>query len=374
MRIVVNSAFLTATYSEGYTNFLFETFKRITTNHPDHEFVFVCESQSAGTFNFGNNVKIHSLKQRKNNVVILKYWYDIRIPYLLRKYKADLFFSPGNLCSVHTKVKQCVMVNDFSFLKSSSHFTKTPLLFYKKHMVKSIRKANEIIVFSAFTKKEIIRDYEGAADKVTIIYNGITNGYGLATDEISDETKKKYTGGKDFFLYAGSLHPSMNLVNLLKAFSLFKKRQQSSLKLVICSTGTENNKSFVQLLNRYKYRSDVILSERTGESAGLRLLPSAYAMVYPVLADDFSTPLINAMQSGIPVITSVNSAMQEITDGAALYVNPGDPADIAAAMMRLYKDEKLRNELIEKGRSSVLRYNWDKSAGQLWKSMQKAAR
>jgi glycosyltransferase involved in cell wall biosynthesis len=78
------------------------------------------------------------------------------------------------------------------------------------------------------------------------------------------------------------------------------------------------------------------------------------------------------MHAGIPVITSSNSSMEEIAGEAALYANPEDHTDIADKMMRLYKDENLRNQLIAKGNTRKMEYSWDRTAELLWKSILKA--
>ena len=95
-------------------------------------------------------------------------------------------------------------------------------------------------------------------------------------------------------------------------------------------------------------------------------------MVYPSLFEGFGVPVLEAMQSDVPVITSLNSSMQEIAKEAALYADPESPADIAEKMMLLYKDEKLRNQLIEKGRLNSREYNWNRAAEHLWQSIEKA--
>ena len=74
----------------------------------------------------------------------------------------------------------------------------------------------------------------------------------------------------------------------------------------------------------------------------VKITGSAYGLVYPSLLEGFGVPVLEAMRCDVPVITSANSAMQEIAKEAALYAMPEDHADIADKMMLLYKDENLR--------------------------------
>jgi glycosyltransferase involved in cell wall biosynthesis len=372
MRIVINAAFLPEMYSEEYINYLSEIFKRITRDYLQHHFVFICEKPDAGVFLFGNNVEVYSIKTGQRNALSWKYWYDVRIPSLLRRYKADLFLSPGGFCSLRTNVPQCLIINDLFFILFPSFFTRTQGVFYKNHTRKSIQKAKNIITLSRFTKEKVMDQYGVATGKMDTIYAGIPDEYGPQPDSIKEKAKAIYAGGKEYFLYAGIIHHSRNLLNLLKAFSVFKKRQQSGLKLVICGKNTGSDTSFSTDLKTYKYRDDVCVIDPLPLAERVQLMAAAYAFVYPVLADDFSISMIEAMKSNVPVITSEHSAMQEITAGAALYVDPGNPQHIAEAMMRLYKDEKGRNELIVKGSAAAQLYNSEKSAGQLWQMMQTA--
>ena len=103
-----------------------------------------------------------------------------------------------------------------------------------------------------------------------------------------------------------------------------------------------------------------------------KLKAAAYAMVYSSLFEGFGLPVVEAMRSGVAVITSAGTAMEEIAAGAALLADPTDHLAIAEQMMRIYKDENLRNELIQKGKQVATRYNWDKTAEMLWQTIIKA--
>jgi glycosyltransferase involved in cell wall biosynthesis len=184
--------------------------------------------------------------------------------------------------------------------------------------------------------------------------------------------KNKYTEGREYFLYTGAIHPRKNLMHLLKAFSIFKKRLHSNMKLVIVGRLAWQYGSFIESLKTYKYRSDVVLTGYLEESELVKITGAAYTMVYPSLFEGFGVPPIEAMQCNSPVITSQASAMQEITKEAALYANSTDPADIAEKMMLLYKDENLRKILIEKGKTVSATYHWEITADLVWRSVIKA--
>lgn len=264
------------------------------------------------------------------------------------------------------------MVDDLSFLSYPEFVKKSHLLFYKRYVPKFLQKAKSVAGASGFIKKELVKNYGTAFENVNIVYSAVSEIFKPISDAEKILTKEKLTGGKEYFLYAGEIRPDKNLINLLKAFSIFKKTQQSSMKLVLTGEMGKDNKSFSENLETYKYRKDVVMLHKVAEDELANIMGAAYAMINPSFYDGFGVSVLEAMQSGIPVITSANTAMKEIAGDAALYIKPSAISDIAAKMMTLYKDEELRNKLIEKGKLISAKYSWDKTAKLLWQSIENA--
>lgn len=370
MRIAVNTRFLLKDYLEGYGYFIYELFRRITENHPEHTFIFLFDRPYDEQFVFGKNVIPVLAGPPARHPLIWKYWYDYKIPALLRRYKADLFVSCDGFCSLRTRVPQCLVLHDLAFLHYPEGISKTQLAFYKKYTPAFLKKAKTVITVSEFSKKDIVTHYPFVVSKLQVLYNGIRPVFQPMDFAASQPVKNQYTEGKEYFFYTGSVHPRKNLMGLLRAFSLFKKRQQSSMKLVIAGRLAWKYESFTSSLKTYKYRQDVVLTGYLPETEQARLMASAYALVYPSFFEGFGVPVAEAMQCGIPVITSAGSAMEEVAGDAALYADPADHAALADHLMRIYKDERLRTTLIEKGKQRATLYNWDQAAVRAWELMQ----
>jgi glycosyltransferase involved in cell wall biosynthesis len=371
MRIAVNTRFLLNDYLEGYGYFLYESFSRITIAHPEHEFIFIFDRPYDEKFVFGKNVKAVVTGPAARHPLLWKLWYDVKVPAVLKKYKADVFVSCDGFCSLTAKVPQCLLVHDLSFLHYPSFIRKSYFLFYKYYTPKFLNKAKTIVTVSEFSKKDIIAHYKIEADKIDVVPNGVKEIFHPLTDFEKKSVKNKLTGGKEYFIYAGAIHPRKNLTNLLKAFSIFKKKQTSNWKLVLTGRLAWKYKHFVKSLETYKYREDVVLTGYLDEEELVNVIGSAYALVYPSLWEGFGVPVLEAMRCQVPVITSENSAMQEIAKDAALFANPSDHNDLAEKMMLLYKDENLRSQLIERGNKMSEEYNWSHSAALLWQSILK---
>jgi len=371
MVIAVNTRFLLADYLEGYGNFIEETFRRMTKDHPEHQFIFIFDRPFDPRFVFGNNVKAVVTGPAARHPLLWKFWYDIKVPAVLRKYKADVFVSCDGFCSLRTTRPQCLVLHDLAFLHFPSAIRRSHLLFYKKYTPKFLSKATAIATVSEFSKRDIRDQYGTDTARIDVVYNGVKNIFQPLSNEEKAATKEKYTEGKEYFVYAGAIHPRKNLMNLLKAFSVFKKRQQTNMKLVLAGRLAWQYETFTKSLQSYKYRNDVVMTGYVEEAELARIIGSAYGLIYPSLFEGFGVPVLEAMRCEVPVITSAGSAMQEIAGDAALYADAESHTAIAEKMMRLYKDEQLRKELIQKGRKLAATYTWDKTAKLLWQTIEK---
>ncbi len=372
MKIAVNTRFLLDGYLEGFGYFLYETFKLITNDHPEHEFIFIFDRPFNERFVFASNVKAVVTGPPARHPLLWKLWYDVRVPAVIRKYKADVFISCDGFCSLTTRLPQALIVHDLSFLHYPSFIKRSHLLFHKKYTTRFLNKANSLATVSEFSKQDIIANYKIDPDKIDVVFNAAKEIFKPLNNEEKQATKNKYTEGKEYFVYAGAIHPRKNLINLLKAFSLFKKRQQSNMKLLLAGRLAWKYESFIQNLKTYKYRNDVIMTGYVAEEELTKIIGSAYALLYPSLFEGFGVPVLEAMQCDVPVITTAHSSMQEIAKDAALYADANDYNDIADKMMRIYKDENLRNELIQKGKLITPQYSWRRTADLLWQSILKA--
>src|SRR5260221_2274125 len=372
MKIAVNTRFLLTDYLEGYGYFIYESFKRITKNHPEHEFIFIFDRPFDKRFLFSSNVKAVVTGPPARHPLLWKLWYDVKVPAVLRKFKADIFVSCDGFCSLTTKVPQCLVEHDLAFLHYPSFIKKSHLLFYKRYTAKFLNKAKSVATVSEFWKQDIISHYKIPADKIDIVYNAAKEIFHPLSHEGKQITKERYTEGKEYFVYAGAIHPRKNLINLLKAFSGFKKRQQTNIKLVLAGRLAWKYESFVESLKTYKYRNDVVMTGYLNEEELVKIIGAAHALVYPSFFEGFGVPVLEAMRCNVPVITSANSSMQEIAKDAALFADASNHNDIADKMIKIYKDENLRNELIQKGKYIVQLYSWDKTAELLWQAILKA--
>lgn len=370
MIIAVNTRILSGDTRAG--KFLLDTLVIIAAGNPAHQFVFITENDLT-TIPVLANVKKIVIKQQTNSSLLWKLWYNYKLPSTLRKASADVLLSANGVCSLRTKVPQCLMVNDIDFIHHPEWYDKKYLSFIRLNIAACLQKATSIITLSAHTKNEIIGKYKTGGYKIATVYPGASNGYQPINSEAREAIKEKYADGKEYFLFNGAIHAKSNLVNLLKAFSIFKKRQKSSMHLIIATAIIPEKDTFIESLRLYKYRSELKILAGLDETEIHPVTAAAYSCINLSPSGADINILLNSMQSAVPVIAGNNTAAKEILGDAALYANPSSFEAIAEQLMLLYKDENKRNELIKKGIELASKYTADKTAQQLWQKILAAA-
>ncbi|TCZ65771.1 glycosyltransferase family 4 protein [Flaviaesturariibacter aridisoli] len=374
MNIAVNTRLLLQDHLEGIGFFEQEVLRRIVAAHPEHRFFFLFDRPYGSRFVFGPNVTPIVVKPATRHPLLWRLWFDVRVPLVLRRIKADVFVSPESYASLTTRVPQCLVVHDLGFLHQPDAYKGVHLGYLRRMLPRFVRRARVLCTVSDFTRADLQQQYQLPAHRIRIVQNGVRAGFAPLGYEERAVVKERYTGGTEYFLYAGALQPRKNLINLLKGFSQFKKRQKSNWKLVLAGRLAWKNDEFLTLLQSYKYRDDVVLTGYVDDGELQRLMAACYAFVYPSLFEGFGVPVLEAMQSGVPVLTSSNSAMAEVCGPeGALYFDPKEPASIAGELMHIYKDEDGRRQLIEKGLQRAKDFSWEKSAEQLWAAILETA-
>ena len=371
MRIAVNTRLLLKGKLEGIGWFTYQTLERIVRNHPEHEFIFIFDRPYDESFIFAPNVKPVVIGPQARHPFLFYAWLEWSIPYILRKYKADLFLSPDGFGSLSTKVPTCLVIHDLAFEHFPEHLKMSHRVYWRKYSPKFAKKAQRLVTVSEFSKKDISERYGIDASTIDVVHNGAHTQYRPLSWQEKESVKEKYADGCEYFVFAGALHPRKNIVNLLKAFIEFKKRQRSNMKLVIVGRLAWKYEEVARMREEMPFKEDVKWVGYMGVEELSKVIGGAYALVFASLFEGFGIPILEALQCNVPAIVSNTSSMPEVAGDAALLVDPTDHHDIANKMQLIYKDEALRAKLVAAAPEQVKKFNWDISAEKLWESMMK---
>jgi glycosyltransferase involved in cell wall biosynthesis len=339
---------------------------RLVRMHPEHEFHFIFDRPYSPEFVFAPNVRAHVLPPQARHPLLFRIWYNWMIPLQLKKLKADVFVSPDMMISLRTTCKQIVVIHDLNFEHYPQDLPAHISRYLRTHTPLFVHKAEAVVTVSEFSKQDIMKQYSVPASAIQVVYNAAQESYRVRSAEERERVKKRWTAGSNYFVFISSIHPRKNLQRLLEAYDEFRKNTDSDAKLVAVGRRFWKNEKLDRTLNEMKFGRDVIFTGHLEQEELSALLGAALCLVYVSYFEGFGVPLVEAFQSGVPVITSNVTSMPEVAGDAALQVNPLDVAEIAQAMERMYRDEDLRNECIARGLKRASAFSWDESAKRFW--------
>jgi hypothetical protein len=332
--------------------------------NPAVKFIFLSEDKEPASLVLPDNCSILQINPALKNGLIMHYWYNLKLPSLLKKNNVTHFISESGACSVKTRISQFLLISNISFLQKKSLFAQAHSAYIKRFFPKFLQSVKSILVTENFIADHISEKFPATKNKLQYIGHGLSEAYQPVTWEEKQAMLQEFTNGTEYFISECTIASKQNLLILLKAFSLFKKRQKSAMQLVLMMNGNKIE-DFVKDFNLYKYRDDVKIVTHDSEAGRAKKVACAYAFIYlpqRVIAENTA---LNALQAGIPLITIENTDAFSIYGQAALYSQPSEKA-IAENMMLLYKDEILRNDHIQKGWQVSSTYNWPLTSAALW--------
>jgi len=371
MRIAVNTRLLLKDKLDGIGWFTYETLRRICKQHPEHEFIFIFDRPWHPDFIFAENITPVVIGPPSRHPFLWFIWFEYSIPRILKKYRADLFLSPDGYLSLRSRCPSIPVIHDINFFHRPKDLPLLSRWYYNFFFPRYAKKATRIGTVSGFSKNDIAASYHISPEKIDVMHNGANELYKPIDTVSQKRCRDLISGGKPYFIFIGTLHPRKNLANLLRAFELFSNASAKDYKLVIVGARFFLTEELDRVYQAMKYKSDVIFSGRLGPEELVDALAAAEALTFVPYFEGFGIPIIEAMNCDVPVIASNVTSLPEVAGDAAIYVNPADVEDIAAAMKRVVFEPGLRDELITRGRLRRDLFSWDKTAGELWKMIEK---
>lgn len=359
MKVAVNARFLLPDKLEGIGWFTHEVVRRLVHRHPDWCFVLFFDRPFDQRFLFADNVSGVVLPPPARHPFLWYAWFEWAVPAALRRCEADVFFSPDGYCSLKANTKTVMVTHDLAHLHFPAEIPRMARHYYDYFVPRYLRRAEQVIAVSEFTRQDILQQYDVPAQKITVAGNGCREGFAPISSEQQAAVREKYTQGQPYFLYLGAVHPRKNVQQLIAAFDRFKSQHHSAVKLVIGGRFSWQTGSIREAYENATHREDIIFTGYVAEAELPALLGSALALTYVSLFEGFGVPLLEAMHAEVPVLTSDVSSLPEVAGAAALKVSPESVEQIAEAMSELYTNARLRAELIEAGRLQRMRYSWE---------------
>lgn len=261
---------------------------------------------------------------------------------------ADIFHATNLLRRAPRRAKLTATIHDLTCWLMPEVHTAGNVKADREFADRILRRADGLIAVSENTRRDAIRLLGIEPERIRTIYSGIADAYFDAAPTLRE---------RPYALYVGTIEPRKNLDTLLDAWALLKPSLRDEFDLLIAGPrGWNSEKTLARIESEATYLGYVPEAELPGLTAG------AAVFVYPSLYEGFGFPVAQAMAAGVPVLTSGNSCLPEITGGAAVLVHPMSSSEIASALTRMLESESLLADLSARGRMRADLFRWEKCA------------
>lgn len=276
--------------------------------------------------------------------------------------RADIFHATEHLLPPMKNVRTVFTLHDLIFQFFPAYHLPLNRWFLTHTMPHFLRRADAIIAVSEWTKRDAIRLYNIAPEKITVVYEGVNPALQRVDDSTRlAEIRARTAKNQPYLLCVSTIEPRKNIPALVEALKILRARGFPHRLLVVGRKGWLYQPIFDHV-QQTGMSGIVDFLDFVPDDDLSALLSACDAFVFPSLYEGFGLPPLEALACGAPVICSNTSSLPEVVGDAALLVNPRDVNEIVNAIARVLTDQTLRNELRVKGFAQAARFSWERAA------------
>ena len=281
-----------------------------------------------------------------------------QLPQFARKYGISLLHvqyvaPPFLFCNT------AVTIHDILFESHQEYFEKSFIFRSRLLVPYSAKRSSIVFTVSEYSRHAISETYSIPAQKIHTIPNGVDTERFFPGDIGGDAIAELGLPRGGYYLSVGRLEPRKNHATLLRAWAQI---QAPRPPLVLVGQRHFQYSEVLDLIHTLHLEEDITVLEQVSDASLPAIYRNAKGFIYCSWAEGFGMPVLEAMASGIPVISSASTALSEVCADAALLVNPRDSQEIASTVLSLEVDLDLREKLIMRGLNRVRDFTWEHSA------------
>jgi len=341
---------------------------------PDNEyFLFAPKITSRFDTHAYNNIKRIAPRQFPYTLM-RSAWRSSGVKKDLLKNNIDIYHGLSHEIPVgiqQTGIRSVVTIHDLIFERFPHQYNKLDILIYRKKFKYACKHADAVIAISEQTRHDLVEFYKVPAEKIMVCYQSCDP---IFAERISAEEKQKirqlYNLPPRFFLNVGSIIERKNLLTICKAMNHLKNKLP--IPLVVIGGGGKYKMQVKEYIISNGLEKQIIFlseNEETKQNEGFKTsahFPAIYqmaeAMIYPSTFEGFGIPILEALFSRVPVITSNVSCMPEAGGDAALYIDPYDYESLSLKMETIANDKTMAANITEKGWVHAQKFSQQKTA------------
>jgi len=299
------------------------------------------------------------------------FWTQLKLPKLLKKDTPDVLWMPlHNMPYLRPRgLKTVITIHDLAFKLFPDLFPAKDLFLLNRLTAYSIKSADRIIAISHSTARDLTEIYNIPPHKIRVIYHGYNSKlFHLPNSEEKQrinivKNKYKISPKSKYLIYVGAIQPRKNLGVLVSAFERLKTLHTfRDWKLILAGSEAWMVDDLKKQIDSSIWKNDIIMTGNFSTADLPYMLWGAEMFVFPTLYEGFGIPILEAMACGLPVITSRNSSLVEVSGKNAIYFDAQRVDDLTSSIKDLYSSPEKMNELIKGGLERVKKFSWSECA------------
>ena len=362
----------------GVGQYLLALTRALIASPASHEFTLFVLEDDLPLFDFARDtMRIVTVDEVHRPPVRNILWHQFQLPALVRQLGLEVLHVPSYRRILWPRPSALVAtIHDLAPFRLPKKYD--PLrMFYGRTIVRQLaRRQDHIIAVSQETAGDIALYFGLRAPRVTVVPNGLDHQRFTATGRADAVARlaERHDVHAPLFLYVARLeHPAKNHANLIAAFNRFKAAWPSPWQLVLCGSDWHGADVIHDLVRRSPYSADIRVPGFVSDDDLPVWYRAASVMVYPSRFEGFGLPPLEAMACGCPVLASSIGALTETCGAAAMLVDPLDIDALARALLRLGRDDALREQLRAAGLLRARQFDWQQTASGTLEVYERAA-
>ena len=345
----------------GLGNYSRDLIRILAQYHPENTYLlYNPKPKKIDRISIDGKIIVEHLPETKNNKKLSSLWRLFSVSSQIKKDKVEIYHGLSGEIPVglyKTGVKTVVTIHDLIFMRYPnlySFFDRKIQYFKFKY---AVNKADLVIAISEQTKKDIVTYLNINPEKIKLIYQGCAQEFKEEIpSEFTELTRKKYNLNSNFVLNVGTIEKRKNVLSVIKAI------KDIDTQLVIIGKKTSYFNEISNYISENNLQNKVVFLE----NVELKELASIYRMatifIYPSVFEGFGIPIIEALYSKTPVITSKGGCFLEAGGDNSIYINALNSEEIRVQIVELLANTEKRDFLKQKGYEFVKKFNDDKIA------------
>lgn len=335
--------------SSGLGNYSRNLLFALTENYPENTY-YLFTPKTKNRFILANEDKFRLITPGLFvHKLIHPLWRSIFMTNDIKRIKPDIFHGLSQELPAGIKktgVKTVVTIHDLIFLRFPEFYGQTNVYIYRKKMDYACKVADKIVAISSQTRDDLVHFLDVDSEKIEVILQSCNPIFQKKIpDEEYQKIKFKYRLPDNYLLYVGTIEERKNLFNILKSL----KAKKIEIPLVIIGRKTDYYHKTIKPFLENNKMDIIIFSQEVNNDELPTLYQNALCFIYPSFFEGFGIPILEAITSGTPVITSKGGCFEETGGPGSIYVDPQNPVEIGDAILQITGNQKLRSSMVEKG-------------------------